>query len=215
MKVIKLYLMIAALAALALGAASCGSSTHAAPLLPQATAPSISAIQKPPAAKPANKPPVQASRSQVPQSANAQPQAKPDPVVELIAAADKEYTAGQDHFKAGDHEAAKESFDNAFDLLMDSKLDIHSDPRLEAEYNKVLAGENSVELQAIQQQPQTDNSDAQKSEPAPIDEINDTTPAVDANVKAKAEAEIKGTHSDLPLMLTDPVAGYINYFSNR
>jgi membrane-bound lytic murein transglycosylase D len=217
MKVTKLYLPIAALAALALGAASCGSSTHAAPLLPQATAPSISAVQKPPAAaaKPANKPPVQAAQLQTSQSQNSQPQAKPDPVVELITAADKEYTAGQDHFKAGDHEAAKESFDNAFDLLMDSKLDIHSDPRLEAEYNKVLAGENSVELQAIQQQPQSDNSDAQKSEPAPIDEINDTTPAVDANVKAKAEAEIKGTHSDLPLMLTDPVAGYINYFSNR
>ena len=215
MKVIKLYLRIAALAVLALGVASCGSSTHAAPLLPQATAPSISAVQKPAqAAKPANKPPVQA-QSQMSQGQNAQPQAKPDPVVELTTAADKEYTEGQQHFKDGDHEAAKQSFDNAFDLLMDSKLDIHSDPRLEAEYNKVLAGENSLELQAIQQQPTSDNSDAQKSEPAPIDVINDTTPTVDPNVKAKAEAEIKGTHSDLPLMLTDPVAGYINYFSNR
>ncbi|HEY1464059.1 MAG TPA: transglycosylase SLT domain-containing protein, partial [Terriglobales bacterium] len=214
MKVTKLYLLIAALAVLALGTASCGSATHAAPLLPQAIAPSISAGQKPAAtaAKPANKPVQQTAQSQ---GQNAQPQTKPDPVLELISTADKEYTEGQEHFKAGDHEAAKESFDNAFDLLMDSKLDIHSDPRLEAEYNKVLAGENSVELQAIQQQPASDNSDAQKSEPAPIDEINDTTPAVDANVKAKAEAEIKGTHSDLPLMLTDPVAGYINYFSNR
>src|SRR5208337_2602966 len=35
------------------------------------------------------------------------------------------------------------------------------------------------------------------------------------NVKAKAEAEIKSTHSDLPLMMTDQVAGYINYFSTR
>ncbi len=197
MKVTKLYLRIAALAVLALGVASCGSSTHAAPLLPQATAPSISAVQKPvaPAAKSANKPSVQAAQ---PSSPNAQPQVKPDPVVELINAADKEYTEGQQHFKDGDHEAAKESFDNAFDLLMDSKLDIHSDPRLEAEYNKVLAGENSVELQAIQQQPSSDASDAQKSEPAPIDVINDTTPTVDPNVKAKAEAEIKGTHCDLP-----------------
>ena len=33
--------------------------------------------------------------------------------------------------------------------------------------------------------------------------------------KAKAAAEIKATHSDLPLMLTDQVASYINYFSNR
>ena len=41
------------------------------------------------------------------------------------------------------------------------------------------------------------------------------TPAVDQNIKAKAEAEIKSTHSDLPLVMTDQVAGYINYFSNR
>ena len=38
---------------------------------------------------------------------------------------------------------------------------------------------------------------------------------VDANVKAKAEAEIKSTRSDLPLMMTDQVAGYISYFSTR
>jgi membrane-bound lytic murein transglycosylase D len=34
-------------------------------------------------------------------------------------------------------------------------------------------------------------------------------------VKAKAEAELKSTHSDLPLVMTDQVAGFISYFSNR
>lgn len=210
MKVIKLYLLIAACAVLAFGSASCGSATHAAPLLPQATAPSISVVSKP--ASPAPK--TVASSNAQPQSGT-QPEANPDPIVELISAAEKEYAEGQQHFKAGEQEDAKQSFDNAFDLLMNSKLDVHSDPRLEQEYNKVLAGENSLELQAAQQQPASDNPDAQKSEPAPIDEINEATTAVDPNVKAKAEAEVKATHSDLPLMLTDPVAGYINYFSNR
>ena len=61
---------------------------------------------------------------------------------------------------------------------------------------------------------QSDNpAPQQKAEPAPIDEVNDVTPPVDPNVKARAEAEIKATHSDLPLMLTDQVAGFINYFS--
>jgi membrane-bound lytic murein transglycosylase D len=63
---------------------------------------------------------------------------------------------------------------------------------------------------------QTDNpTPQQKAEPAPIDEVNDVTPPVDPNVKARAEAEIKATHSDLPLMMIDQVAGYINYFSSR
>jgi membrane-bound lytic murein transglycosylase D len=211
MKVIKLYLPIAAFAGLAFGAASCGSAAHTTPLLPQATAPSISTAAK--SAAPASKSPATTAKPQVQPAA--QPEVKPDPIVELISAAEKEYAEGQQHFKAGEQEDAKQSFDNAFDLLMNSKLDVHSDPRLEQEYNKVLAGENSLELQAAQQQPASDTPDAQKSEPAPIDEINEATPAVDPNVKAKAEAQVKATHSDLPLMLTDPVAGYINYFSNR
>ena len=62
---------------------------------------------------------------------------------------------------------------------------------------------------------QGDGFAEQKSEPAPIDEANELTPAVDQTIKAKAEAEIKSTHSDLPLVMTDQVAGYINYFSNR
>ena len=59
----------------------------------------------------------------------------------------------------------------------------------------------------------------QKSEPAPIDLTNDETnglaPAADACIRPKPEAEIKHTHSDLPLMMTDQVAGYITYFSGR
>src|SRR6202045_4901614 len=48
-----------------------------------------------------------------------------------------------------------------------------------------------------------------------MEKANEPTPGVDQNVKAKAETEIKFTRSDLPLMMTDQVAGYINYFSNR
>ncbi len=55
----------------------------------------------------------------------------------------------------------------------------------------------------------------QKAEPAPIDETNGLTPTPDAGVKAKAQADLKNTHSDLPLMMTDQVAGYITYFSGR
>jgi membrane-bound lytic murein transglycosylase D len=67
-------------------------------------------------------------------------------------------------------------------------------------------------MQALQQ---GDGFTEQKSEPAPIDEANEVTFPVDPNIKAKAEAEIKSTHSDLPLMMTDQVASYINYFSSR
>ncbi len=135
-----------------------------------------------------------------------------DPVGDLIAQVEKQYKTGEENYRAGHLEAAKQNFDYAFNLLLGSGLDLQSDDRLEAELNRILDGVNGLELAALEQ---GDGFAEQQSEPAPIDEANEATPAVDQNVKAKAEAEIKSTHSDLPLMMTDQVAGYINYFSNR
>jgi len=130
----------------------------------------------------------------------------------LIEQVEKLYKIGQDNYHAGHLEAAKQNFDDAFNLLLGSNLDVTTDERLQHELDKVLEGVNSLELQALQE---GDGFNEQKSEPAPIDEANSVTFPVDPNIKAKAEAEIKNTRSDLPLMMTDPVASYINYFSTR
>src|SRR6202167_1827834 len=135
-----------------------------------------------------------------------------DPVADLIARVEKEYLAGEENYRAGHLEAAKQNFDSAFNQLLGSGFDLQSDDRLETGLNRILDGTTELELAAL---PQGDGFSEQPSEPAPIDEANEATPAVDQNVKAKAEAEIKSTHSDLPLMMSDQVAGYINYFSNR
>src|SRR5438132_911272 len=95
---------------------------------------------------------------------------------------------------------------------MGSNLDIRADVRRQHEFDRMLDGVNGLELMALQE---GDGFAEQKSEPAPIDETNEVTFPVDPNVKAKAEAEIKSTHSDLPLMMTDQVASFINYFSTR
>src|ERR1700691_786023 len=135
-----------------------------------------------------------------------------DPVADLIARVEKEYLAGEENYRAGHLEAAKQNFDSAFNQLLGSGFDLQSDDRLEMELNRILDGVNNLELAALQQ---GDGFAEQKSEPAPIDEANELTPTVDQNVKAKAEAALKSTHFDLPLAMTDQVAGYINYFSNR
>jgi membrane-bound lytic murein transglycosylase D len=146
-------------------------------------------------------------------AAQSTPQAlQVDPVADLIARVEKEYQSGQDNYHAGHLEAAKQNFDSAFDQLLGSGFDLRSDDRLEQELDRILDGINNAELAALQQ---GDGFAEQKSEPAPIDEANELTPAVDESVKAKAEAEIKSTPSDLPLMMTDQVAGFINYFSTR
>jgi len=139
-----------------------------------------------------------------------------DRIAALIDQAEKEFQAGQTNYQTGHLVAARLNFDNAFNLLLESPYDIHSDERLQREFDRIVNGASGLELAALEQ---GDGFTQQKSEPAPIDqatdEANEVTFPVDPNVKAQAEAEIRSTHSDLPLMLTDPVVSFLNYFSKN
>jgi membrane-bound lytic murein transglycosylase D len=153
------------------------------------------------------------ARNQSSVPAKPKAEAKPDPVAERIATVEREYQAGMDQYNGGDKDAAKVHFDRAFNMLLESSTGIRTDSRFQPEFDKVLNNVNNLELSTVLQ---SDAAPQQKAEPAPIDEANEVTNyPVDQNLKAKATEEIKLTHSDLPLMMTDQVAGYINYFSTR
>jgi len=215
---------IAMLGVMALLASSCQTAQKPVSLLPARTAPALTATaaapvpapqQTPPAAQQAATPKQQQPQVESPAETNAQPPSQlpvSDPVGDLIVRVEKDYQAGLDAYHAGQTDAAKQHFDNAFNALLGSNLDIRSDDRLEKEFERIVEGVNHLDLGSLGF---ASDSEAQKSEPAPIDETNGITPSADPSVKAKAQAEIKSTHSDLPLMMTDQVAGYISYFSNR
>lgn len=166
---------------------------------PQALAPTI---QQTPAAPPA--PP----QAQVP----APQPPKPDPVEALIADAEKAYQTGMTDYIQGHLDAAKQDFNHAVDILMQGPVDVKSDDRLQQEFDKITEEIHKLEMQAFKA---GDGFTEQQPEPAPIDEANAVTFPADLNVKAKAEAELKTTQSDLPLVINDYVTGYINYFSTR
>ncbi|HZR28413.1 MAG TPA: LysM peptidoglycan-binding domain-containing protein [Terriglobales bacterium] len=186
------------LGALALITTSCDTgekhSAKAAPP-PQAMAPTITAPAPVPAPKIQEPPPAP----------------KPDPVDAMVAAAEKEYQAGQANYAAGHLDAAKQNFDRAFDQLTQGPVDVKSDSRLQQEFDKIVEGTSQLEVQALKQ---GDGFTEQKSLPAPIDEANEVTFPVDPKIKAAAEAELKATHFDLPLTMNDYVAGYINFYTN-
>ena len=146
---------------------------------------------------------------------SAAPVAAPSPesqaTAALIAQAEKLYAAGQSDYQAGHLDAAKQNFDQAFNVLLSGKVEVRDNPPLEHEFDKIVDGVRQLELVALQQ---GDGFTEQRSEPAPIDEANDITFPIDPKVRAQAEAEIKTTKSDLPLMLNDQVAMFINYFSS-
>ena len=202
----KLTWLTAALLTLVIASTGCHTEQHQAKLpAAQANAPALGSVPAAPVAQTAADP-----KPISPEAVEIVAQTKPDPAAAVVANAEKQYLAGEDKFKTGDLEAAKRNFDRAMDLLLQSPPEIRSDDRVEHELERVLEGVNRPELAALQ----SDNpAPQQKAEPAPIDEVNEVTPPVDDSVKARAEAEVQATHSDLPLMLTDQVAGYINYFS--
>jgi membrane-bound lytic murein transglycosylase D len=172
---------------------------------PQALAPTL---QQPiPAPVPAATTPAPPVQAQTPP-----PQPKPDPVVKVISDAEAAYQTGVTDYKAGHLDAAKQDFNHAVDILMQSPVDVKSDDRLQQEFDKVTEEIHNLEMQAFKA---GDGFTEEQSEPAPIDEANEVTFPADVNVKAKAEAELKTTRSDLPLVINDYVAGYINYFSTR
>jgi membrane-bound lytic murein transglycosylase D len=227
MRFVNLHVRTAAFAALILAICSCQTARKPVPLLPPATAPSLKTpapttqaeSQPPLPAAPAPQPQAAPPKSVEPAPVALEPKPAADAVADLIAQVEKEYQAGLADYQAGKAEAAKQDFDKAFNALLGSKLDIRSDPRLEKEFDRIVEGVNRLDLGGLAASGLGGDTEAQqqeqKSEPAPIDETNEVAPAADPGVKAKAQAEIKSTRSDLPLMMTDQVAGYISYFSNR
>ena len=207
---------LATLAAAVLLTVACHSGQRVSSFAPQAAAPPP--VQRPAVSpsKPVD-PPVQPTPAVSLQKTDAQPPLtsanppKAESVTDLLASVQTEHQAALQSFKAGNLEDAKQHFDRTFELMLKAPPELSSDPRVKQEFDKILEEVNSPEMAALQQ---VDAGD-QKAEPAPIDEVNEMTPPVDESVKAKAEAEVKATHSDLPLMLTDQVAGFINFFSGR
>ena len=217
-------------ASLLLAASACQTAQKPVSLLPPGAAPALhpAAVVAPrPKLDPAE-PQVQVAKSNdVPASKLTQNAAsiaplqdgdpQSDAVSSLVARAEKEYQAGLASYHAGKADDAREHFDEALNALLDSKFDVRSDERLQKEFDRIVQGVNELYPGGTSGDATDAQQDAQqqKSEPAPIDETNGLTPSADAKTKAKAEADIKNTHSDLPLMMTDQVAGYIDYFSNR
>ena len=128
----------------------------------------------------------------------------------LIEQVEKAYSNGQIDYRKGDLLAAKAEFDRAVDLMLTSGMDIKGDAQLQDEFDRVVDAVTSLEMDALKQ----GNGFAPNEEPTPADVASDVTFAVDPNVIAKARSELATTKSDLPLMVNDYVAAFINFFAN-
>jgi membrane-bound lytic murein transglycosylase D len=151
---------------------------------------------------------------QAPQSPASAPSAKTaaqdERVKNLIQQVEKAYADGQADYKKGDLVAARTDFDHAVDLMLTSGIDLKSTPELQDEFDRIVDQINGLEMEALRQ----GNGFTPKTEATPAEAAEEVTFNVDSNIVAKANADLATTKSDLPLVVNDYVAAYINFFAN-
>ncbi|MFT4114924.1 transglycosylase SLT domain-containing protein [Silvibacterium sp.] len=152
------------------------------------------------------------SATAVSQSQNAAPvrnAAEHQRVEQLIQGVEKAYQNGVSNYQQGHLAAARSNFDYAVDQMLTSGIPIKSDPDLSDEFDHIVDAVNTIEMDALKQ-----GSGLQApAEPTPAEAAEQATFTVDPAVVAQAEAALKTTQSDLPLVINDTVAGYIDFFT--
>lgn len=131
-------------------------------------------------------------------------------VQQLIEQVEKAYSMGEADYRKGQLPEAKVQFDRAVDLMLTCGIDIKSDPQLQDEFDHIVDAVNGLEMDALKE----GNGFVPKTEPTPADVASEITFEVDPNIVAKAKTDLATTKSDLPLVVNDYVAAYINFFAN-
>jgi membrane-bound lytic murein transglycosylase D len=129
----------------------------------------------------------------------------------LINQAETSYASGVANYNANHLDAARQDFDAAVDVMLSSGMDLKNDPLLSDEFDRLVSAINSLEMVALRQ----GNGFSPTLEEAPADAADEVTFSPNPELIGKVTAELKTTNSDLPLVVNDYVAGWINAFSNK
>jgi membrane-bound lytic murein transglycosylase D len=129
-----------------------------------------------------------------------------------LARAEKHFDAGRQFYFQDDSTAARREFDAAIDALLNAPESLPDYQRIEhrlEEMSDLIYRFDIEKLGAGQ------SEEAVVYDKAPIDEISHMTFAVDPNLAPKLKAELNQTTSAIPLELSDPVLGFVHYFSTE
>jgi membrane-bound lytic murein transglycosylase D len=130
---------------------------------------------------------------------------------QLIDSVEKAYHAGLSDYQQGHLQSARANFDYAVDLMLKCHCDLKSNAAVSEEFDHIVDAVNTLEMDALQQ----GNGFGTQQEQAPADVAGNITTPANPTVAAKAEAELKTTQSDLPLVLNQYVESYIDFFENN
>src|SRR2546428_6598994 len=160
-------------------------------LLPFAAACGSSIRTQAPSVTPAT-PPTQAIAAPAPVAPKAPVE---DPVLTLIAASDGHFKAGQKELELGHAEAAKQDFNRAIDILLESPYGARTEPRIREHFDRLIDRISAYEVKALAE---GDGFTEKRYEPASIDELLALSatfdrPAPAPGLKSTVETDLETT----------------------
>jgi len=146
-----------------------------------------------------------------------QPAPVEDPVLTLIASSDRFFKAGQKELEQGHVEAAKQEFNRAVDVLLESPYGARTEPRIREHFDRLVDRISTYEVRALAT---GDGFTEKKYEPASIDELLAMsatlgTPPAEPGLKDAVQSDLLIGAHDIPIPLNQRVLAYIGLFQGR
>ena len=138
-----------------------------------------------------------------------------DPVLTLIADSERHFKAGQTALAQGHVEAAKQEFNKAVDVLLESPYGARSEPRIREHFDRLVDRISAYEVQALAA---GDGFTEKKYEPASIDEllaVSTTFGTPSPTPEVKDAVQTDAAPHDIPIPLNQRVLSYIELFQGR
>jgi membrane-bound lytic murein transglycosylase D len=162
-------------------------------------------------------PPVAEAPAPLPPVADADAPGAQDPVLALLAEADRHFRNGQTELQSGHVQGAREEFDRALNVLIESPYGGRTEPRIREEFDRLVDRISTYEVRSLAQ---GDGFTEQQYEPASIDELLAVSatmvpPLPSVALTESVRSDIQAGEHDIPIPLNDRVLSFIELFQGR
>jgi membrane-bound lytic murein transglycosylase D len=145
-----------------------------------------------------------------------EPVGEPDPATELIALSTLHFEAGQHELELGHLDSAKERFNRALEVLLESPFGGRTEPRVRDHFDQLVERISAYEVTALAQ---GDGFAEQRYESATIDEILAIStfdiPAPSAETTQAVTADLQAIVHDIDIPLNAKVLSFVQLFTGR
>jgi membrane-bound lytic murein transglycosylase D len=129
---------------------------------------------------------------------------------EIINRAEKHYTKGEEAYKGGQYDFARNEFDQAIDTIFIASIDVRSDDRLRIYYRQLVEKINHYQIDSLEAK--DGGFSEQRYEPSPLDRLASLSEA-DLDEVVAADIDLTPARFNFDFDAAYPVRQFISYFT--